>query len=654
MGNIRLVSSKGRKNTVQRPREYRQPEPPPKAAKVQREKRERKRGSAARTFITIVLIILVGCAALVLALGFYVRSLDTIFPNVWADGIELSGMTMEEAVDALIAAGYERNAEDVSATVRFPNDASFTISGNDAGFALNAYEAAEAAFRFGREGTYFENDISFVRAHFSRTDLREVSRAGFDEDFVRSVVAEHTNAFNLALIDDAYTIGTDSITIEVGTGIQAADMRSVHEFTVQTLFQALDEQAHLTVLYTPEELYVYDVDLQVLYDAISVAPVSAVYDPETFSATQSSTGVTFDMDVAMSRLYNAQRGEVIVIPLIVTEPEMSTEELNSMLFRDVLSERTTPVSGTAARRHNVALSAEYVNETKLNPGELFSFNQTVGRRTTERGFRPAGAFVNGRLVDQPGGGICQTSSTLYYAALIANLQIVERREHGLTVGYIALGHDATVAWGQIDFRMRNNRDFPIMIETVMENNRLTARIIGTRVDDYTFTTDFTILSRTPFEEVRQEDPDIAPGSSRVDLAGSTGFVVEVFVSRLDAEGYVVDRWSIGRSTYRVQNRVILVAPEEPPHEGTAPPETPPGEQTPPPYERPPTQPPTEQPPLPPEEPYTEPPQDDVFPEAPPEETPQQPQEPQEQLSEQPPAYVPEPPPSGQGYDLAGE
>jgi len=584
VGNIKLVGSK-RKEQQQKTRVEHD------ELKARKRPKGRKKRSTVKTIFTTVLIILLVAAGLLISLGFYVRSIDTVFPNVWAEGIDLSGMTLEEATRALIAAGYENNAEDVSVTVKFPNGDNFTIYGEEVGFALDAREAAVAAFQFGRNGSSnFENEITFVRSFFSRTDLNELSAAGFDEAFVRGTVVENTRQFNLALIEAAYVIGDESITIEVGTGVKPADEEAVFAMTVETLFLALEQQAQLTVEYLPAEAEASEIDLQLLFNTIHIDVVSSEYDPDTFSATESIAGKTFDLDAAMVMLDNAVVGDVIEIPLIFTEPEMSQEELNNMIFRDVLAERSTNVGGTAARRHNVAKAAELIHETKLNPGEVFSFNDIVGRRTEARGFRPAGAFASGRLIDLPGGGICQTSSTIYWAVLHSNLEVLERHPHGLTVGYIPLGHDATIVWGERDLRFRNDREFPIKIDVTIENYVITARIIGTRVDDYTFTTDFITLQSTPVQVIRRVDNNLQPGQQVVDLPGQAGVVVEVFMNRLDADGEVVDRWSIGRSRYNMQNRIIYYGPspdvEEPdPEEGQVSPEeqqTPPDGQTPPP------------------------------------------------------------------------
>ena len=649
MGNIRLVGSKRRK-PAKEPRTQ-AAQNSKKVSKAPKEKGGRR--SVAKTILIIALVVAFSGTIAAVAISSHIRGLDTIVPNVWAGGVELSGLTLEEAVEQLIAAGYESNADNVAVTVKFPNGSNFVLTGYEVGFALSAQEAAEAAFGVGRDGGMLENELNFIRTNFSRTELNDLSKANLNEDFVREVVAENTRLFNLELIDTAYHRDETSITIEVGTGVMPANEENVLSMTIDALFRALEEQTHLTVEYVPEETATADVDIQLLFDSINVDPISAEYDPETFSATQSYPGITFDKDAAISMLSAAQRGDIIVIPLIVTEPEVTTEEIDSVLFRDVLSERTTNIAGPPGRLRNIELTAEYINGTKLNPGDVFCFNGVVGRRTAVRGFQPAGGFAGGRLVDMVGGGICQTSSTIYYAVLRANLQVVERRNHGLTVGYLPLGHDATVYWGQIDFRFANDRDYPIMLETVVQGRELTVRIIGTTVDEYTFTTDFVVLSSTPFQVIRRPDPTLNPGQTRVDLPGSNGVSVEVFINRIDGEGNRVDRWSVGVSRYNVQNRVIYYGPEPEPTE-PPPEEQPPEEQ--PPLEQPPTeQPPIEQPPaeLPPvEQPPAElPPVEQPPVEQPPVEQPPVEQPPVEQPPvEQPPTEQPPEPPPTQGNE----
>jgi len=296
--------------------------------------------------------------------------------------------------------------------------------------------------------------------------------------------------------------------------------------------------------------------LQLLFNDIHEEPVSSKYDPATMSGTPSSEGRTFDLDEAKVMLHNAEAGATVVIPIHVMEPEVTQEEINSLLFRDVLAERTTTAGGTSNRLHNIILASEKINGTEMNPGAVFSFNDIVGVRTTERGFREAGAFVSGRLVDQPGGGICQVSSTLYAAILLTHLEVVSRTPHGLTISYLPFGSDATVAWAQgTDFRFRNNTDFPIRIEFEMQGREITARLIGTKLDDTFIEVETVRISTTPFEIMEVETDELPIGYSDLWTPGQAGQVVETWQIHREANGNEISRTRVTRDTYRVQHRV---------------------------------------------------------------------------------------------------
>ena len=586
--------------------------------KTEKIKRDKIRGKiGGKIALVVILVFLIGITASTIAFGLFVRDLETVFPNVWAEGVNLSGLTFEEARRLLINEGYESNAEGVAATIVFSDGGSFTIYGNDVGFALNADEAAAAAFEFGRGGGFPQAELAFIRAYFGTTELRNLSMSRFDEQHVRRLVSENTERFNKTLIDDAYTINSDSIVIVKGAGIEPANEDEVFALAVETLHRALEARTHLTAEVITNSIGMVDIDLSALYDRVSVEPMSAKYDPETFSVTESVAGVSFDMDAAQSKINNAANGSEIIIPLIQLEPEISAEEIESLLFRDTISTSTTTISGTAARLNNIVLASEEVHGTMLNPGDLFCFNQIVGRRTTARGFREAGAFSGGRMVDVIGGGICQVTSTIYDALLRTTLEVVSRRNHGLTVGYLPLGHDAAISYGQIEFRFRNNTDYPLRVETIVDGRRLTVNLIGTKLDDTTIEVRTNRVSTTAFETVMQEDENVSAGQTVVETPGSNGHVVEVFQRFLDADGKLIEEKRVSRDTYNTQDRLILVPigaledepgattppnetpsssppPSDPPPNETPPSESPPSE--PPPSESPPSDPPPSEPP----------------------------------------------------------
>lgn len=148
-------------------------------------------------------------------------------------------------------------------------------------------------------------------------------------------------------------------------------------------------------------------------------------------------------------------------------------------LQTTLSEFTTEIpKGDSARLTNIQKSAENVNHTTIKPGEVFSFNDTVGPTGKSRGFRLARIFIKGRDAKGYGGGVCQVSSTLYQAAEEAGLEIIERHPHSKPVTYVDKGEDAATSFGGKDLKFKNNKNSDIMIQAHVENNQVTVKIIG--------------------------------------------------------------------------------------------------------------------------------------------------------------------------------
>jgi len=146
---------------------------------------------------------------------------------------------------------------------------------------------------------------------------------------------------------------------------------------------------------------------------------------------------------------------------------------NQEVFDPKLGEfETTIVDKAENRINNVELACKSINGKILAPGEEFSFNETVGQRTTDRGYKEASIIVDGHKESGVGGGICQVSSTVYQAALAAGLEILERHEHSKKVPYIAKGDDATIS-GKLDLRFKNDYDFPVKFEVATNGENVT-------------------------------------------------------------------------------------------------------------------------------------------------------------------------------------
>ena len=173
-------------------------------------------------------------------------------------------------------------------------------------------------------------------------------------------------------------------------------------------------------------------------------------------------------------------GDTIQIPITVLEPATTREMLEGKYTRRGQGYTTSFSDSTKNRKYNIRFGADKINGTILKPGEVFSANDTLGKRTRKNGWKNAGAYEGGEVVQQAGGGVCQLSSTLYNAVLYADLEIVERRNHSMPVHYVSRGRDATInsVGNIIDFKFRNNTSGDIIILAYTEGNNLHMEIYG--------------------------------------------------------------------------------------------------------------------------------------------------------------------------------
>jgi len=537
----------------------------------------RKKKTAIITIAIILFVLVIGAVALVLSLGFYVESLDTFFPNVWVEGVEVSGLTLQEAKQALLDSGYEKNADGIYVTIEFPDGSSFSFSGEDVGLSLNAEEAITNAFPFGRTDTFFGNLRTYVDSIFERTDFNDMSTPVFDDAIMHSLTEEYTAKFNQTIIHGSLERNDRAIIVTKGSGLLFAIEADVFKLASDTLKSAVEAHDHMRAEYVP----IVDIEnntdvqlemLEILFDEIHLDAQRVIYefdmDVEGYVniISPEADGITFDLEDAKEKLVNAAYGDSITIYMEVLEPDYTAEDVRSLIFRDVLAESTTQMTNVTNRTSNIRLAARFIDGTILKPGETFSFNGTVGQRTREKGFLAANGYRAGEVVPMIGGGICQAASTLYDAVLHTQLEIVQRSAHGMTVGYLPSGgRDATVSWPNLDFRFKNNTDFPIRIETGGSGLNITFKLIGTNIDGSKTDVHIEKLWSANFTTQEVLTDELYIGETSVNVPFN-GLRVETFRVHIDADGNEISRVSMGRSSYRLINRIIKKGTKERPVE----------------------------------------------------------------------------------------
>ena len=302
------------------------------------------------------------------------------------------------------------------------------------------------------------------------------------------------------------------------------------------------------------------IDLNKIYNEIHKEPVNAYFTTDPYVIHPQVDGIDFAISIEeATNLINNSTDEEISIPLQVTAPEITTNDIGNEAFPDELATFSTTYSTSNVNRStNIRLASDKINGTVVMPGEIFSYNTTVGQRTTSAGFKAAAVYSGGQVTTGLGGGICQVSSTLYNAVLLSNLEIVERQNHGFNPGYVPAGRDATVSWGSPDFKFKNSRNYPIKIICDGSDGTITVDILGLKDEvEYDVEIDSYITSWIPYSTITRSNSSLEPGETRVIESGSSG-CRSVAYRVLYLNGEEVSRELLSQDTYSPHNRIIAV------------------------------------------------------------------------------------------------
>ncbi|MCI5550730.1 MAG: VanW family protein [Clostridiales bacterium] len=279
------------------------------------------------------------------------------------------------------------------------------------------------------------------------------------------------------------------------------------------------------------------------------------FDPDTgkFTFTSEVTGYELDSDDLYAQITQAvANGNVnanIEAKIIEVAPEHTVEYMKEHFGR--ISYAQTKTTSNSDRNRNIQLATAEFNGMRVEPGETVSFNKTTGERTEAKGYRAAGAYSGGVLVQEPGGGVCQVSTTLYNAAVKADLEIIERSPHSRVSDYVPIGLDAAVNWPSQDFKFKNTSDYPIFIVAEFADQKLTFKIYGKQLDDGVYIkleSEKTETIAAPEGVKEKDDPTLPVGQFKDEKArdGAKAVSYKVYYDKNDNE---IKRELLAKSTY---------------------------------------------------------------------------------------------------------
>ena len=511
--------------------------------------------------LAVVLVLVLALAGGYVGLCAYAGS-SAFLPNTSIAGVDVSGQSREGATAALGGAlpGLlaDSRAEFTCA------GQSYAVNGDDPSVSVDAAAAVDAALT-DQAGSFFTRGGRYLAAvmHGNRYSV-PVTLTG-TPDAVTRAVEECSDPE----AQTTWEVTDTELVLHKGVTGRTIDVAALTDALAERLGHLVpnDEPAS----YAPIEAQVTTAppaapDFDAIRSEVAAEPADAYLDKETREIVPSVTGVDFDTAQAQAVLDAAGEGETVSVPLLLTEPKLTTAKLEANLFKDVLGSGSTTCAGPSNRWYNIDLAAKRLNGTILLPGETFSYNDTVGPYTLASGYKAAGTYQNGQSVDATAGGICQLSSNLYWVTLKANLEIVERHNHRYAVGYVPDGMDATVWYGSQDFRFKNNTNYPIKIVTESYDKGgaryLTVKIYGTNEDGRYAVPDNSVFDRVAPTTQYKADESIPRGTTKVDSKQNAyrGRKARTYRYIYDKDGSLLEKEDLGVSTYAMRPTTILYNP----------------------------------------------------------------------------------------------
>lgn len=465
--------------------------------------------------------------------------------NMTINGIEVNNMSKEEVISKL-ENKYQKDQDHLLLNLEM-NGQKYQIDMKD-NVKVNIKNQVNDIQK--KYSNFFTKGYHYLLKHNENISIEIKDQKKLNKDIKKSGILDYST-----LVPTTYKVEKTKVIFTKGKSGEAVKQKDVYN-TIQTALNEYDFNKTLKI--KPSSVSEDESVMKTIYKTLSKEGKNATLDKNNdYKIVAEQYGAKYDLDDSISAFNKAKEGKEFEVKAKAIVPSITKEDLEKNLFKDVLGEYTTSVSGSSVRKNNVRLAGEKCNVILL-PGEEFSYNKTVGKRTKENGFGEAGAYLNGETVQEVGGGVCQTSSTLYNAVVLSNLEVTERTNHTYISSYVPIGRDATVSWGGPDFKFKNNRDYPIKIEASYANSKLTCKIIGTNVDGsyVKFTSERTgdVAYNTKYEN----DATIPEGQQVTKQAGSNGGRAVSYRLVYDKDGKLLSKKKEAKSYYKGHEAIIAV------------------------------------------------------------------------------------------------
>ena len=545
------------------------PTPPPRRPS---DAAQRRRAAAAKkkkqriTMITLIVIASVLLVSVIVGVSLMLlrkpEDDGLIYKKVFAAGVDLGGLTQEQAKEYLHKA-TDDTYRSLDMTVRIL-DKQLTLAPKDTGISLDVDAVVEAAYNYGRTGTYTQGssytvnlipylslDTSYIQSALNTF----VKQNNFDTTLKQTNTSILGDRPNLSNDQINTSIVHQTLNITMGTAEYDLNIDKVYQQILDAYNINVFEVVASCTEHAPDA-----VDWEAIFNEYCKEPVNAEFiSIDQIKPEEYGYGVT--KEEFLSRVENAAYGEVITFELRYIEPEIKSDFYTEGKFQDILASFTTIANGTEAWNINLQKVCEKLNGTYVLSGEEFSLNELIGEPTTRDGYRPVNMYIGKSYREVIGGGISQVASTLYTCALMADLEILERHSHSYVTSYIDAGYDAEVYYGLLDFRFRNNTDQPIRIDVTLTGSTVSINIIGTDSREYTVEI-ATVIDRTkvPSTIYNTMAPNNPNGYVNGDILvqAVTGYDISTYMYRYSkTDGTLLSETLVVTSVYAKLDEVVV-------------------------------------------------------------------------------------------------
>ena len=518
-----------------------------------------KKSSKKKVVIIAIIIILLILAICSTVFGLANMNSDKIAQGISIGNVDVSGKTKAEAKALLEQKTETKKTEDlkIKTNVKTEEDKDFSgnISFEQLKLDYNIDESIEKAFQIGRDSNVVVNNFNVLKTFFQKNNSDIVYN--YDQEELENQIESINGKIPGAVKESSYYVDKDEKELVITRGEKGIRINpDIVKQEVENEIKNVDTSEKEIDLST-EEKEPEPIDLDKVYSEVHTEPKDAYYTKDPFTLYPHVDGIDFDISMEEAKKLLEENKEEYVIPLKITKPDITTDEIGSEGFPDLLGTyKTYYNSSNKDRTTNLRLASNKIDGTVLMPGETFSYNKVVGERTIAAGYKEAPIYAGGKVVDGIGGGICQVSSTLYNAVIFANLDIVSRTNHRFVPSYVTAGRDATVVYGSIDFKFKNTRKYPIKIESSVSGGVAKVSIYGMKEEkEYDVKIETKITGSIPTKTVYEEDSTLAAGKEKVVQKGHKGTYSEAY-KVVYYNGKVVSRTLLSKDKYSAMETII--------------------------------------------------------------------------------------------------